>query len=109
MIEMPRNLFKMPPNLGELLALIYGCIDDINDLRLPDDAIEKRPDVILVGEGGCLDSLALTLLILNIERQASKISGKEVSLLDGRELDDNLVRFSPPAALAELVNEAVSP
>lgn len=99
----------MRPNPGEVLALIYGCIDDINDLRQPDEAIEKRPDVILVGEGGCLDSLALTMLILNIERQASKISGKEISLLDGRELDDNLARFSTPAALAELVGEAVSP
>src|ERR1700722_7748250 len=99
----------MPPNPREVLALIYGCIDEINDLRLPDEAIEKRPDVILVGEGGCLDSLALTMLILNVERQASKISGNEISLLDGRELDDNLARVSPPAALAELVNEAVGP
>lgn len=97
----------MPADSGEVLALIYGCIDDINDLRLPNEAIEKRPDVILVGEGGCLDSLALTMLILNVERQASKISGKEISLLDGRELEDNLARFSTPAALAELVNEAV--
>ena len=99
----------MPPNPREVLALIYGCIDEINDLRLPDDAIEKRPDVILVGEGGCLDSLALTMLILNVERQAARISGKEVSLLDGRELEDNLARFATPAALAELVTEVVSP
>ena len=99
----------MPPNPREVLALIYGCIDEINDLRLPDEAIEKRPDVILVGEGGCLDSLALTMLILNIERQASRISGKEISLFDGRELDDNLARFATPAALAELVGEAVGP
>ena len=99
----------MPPNPREVLALIYGCIDEINDHRLPDEAIEKRPDVILVGEGGCLDSLALTILILNIERQASRISGKEISLLDGRELDDNLARFSTPAALVELIGEAVSP
>jgi hypothetical protein len=49
------------------------------------------------------------MLILNIERQASRISGKEISLLDGRELDDNLARFATPAALAELVGEAVSP
>ena len=99
----------MPADSGEVLALIYGCIDDINDLRLPNEAIEKRPDVILVGEGGCLDLLALTMLILNVERQASKISGKAISLLDGRELEDNLARFSTPAALAELVNEAVGP
>lgn len=99
----------MRPNPGEVLALIYGCIDDINELRLPDEAIDKRPDVILVGEGGCLDSLALTMLILNIERQAAKISGKEVSLLDGRELEDNLARFATPAALAELVTEVVNP
>ena len=72
----------MPPNASEVLALIYGCIDDINDLRLPTEAIEKRPDVILAGEGGCLDSLALAMLILNVERQASKISGKEISLTD---------------------------
>jgi hypothetical protein len=95
-------------NPGEVLALVYRCIDDINDLRSPDEAIEKRPDVILVGEGGCLDSLALTMLILNIERQASKISGKEISMFDGRELDDDLARFATPAALAELVSEAVS-
>jgi hypothetical protein len=71
--------------------------------------IEKRSDVVLAGEGGCLDSLALAMLILNIERQASKICGKEISLLDGRELDDNLAQFSTPAALAKLVTEAVGP
>lgn len=99
----------MPTNPGEILALIYGCIDDINELRMPEDAIDKRPDVVLVGEGGCLDSLALTMLILNVERQASRISGKEISLLDGRELEDNLARFTTPATLADLVTEVVNP
>ena|SRR3954447_11262085 len=99
----------MPPSPGEVLALIYGCIDDINELRLPEEAIDKRPDVVLVGEGGCLDSLALTMLILNVERQVSKASGKDISLLDGRELEDNLARFTTPAALAELVTEVVTP
>jgi hypothetical protein len=99
----------MPANKGEILALVYGCIDDINDLRSPDEAIEKRPDVLLVGEGGCLDSLALTTLILGLERRASSLFGKDVSLLDGRELEDDLARFSTPAALAELVAEAVGP
>ena len=95
----------MPANKGEILALVYGCIDDINDLRQPDEIIEKRPDVRLAGEGGCLDSLALAMLILNLERRASSLSGKEISLLDGR--DDDLARFSTPAALAAAIGEAV--
>ena len=97
----------MPANKGEILALVYGCIDDINDLRSPDEAIEKRPDVLLAGEGGCLDSLALAMLILNLERRASGFSGKEISLLDGKGLEDNLARFSTPAALAAAIGEAV--
>jgi hypothetical protein len=97
----------MPTNKGEILALVYGCIDDINDLRSPDQAIERRPDVLLVGEGGCLDSLALATLILNLERRASRLSGREISLFDGRELEDNLARFCTPATLAELIGEAV--
>jgi hypothetical protein len=99
----------MLANKGEILALVYGCIDDINDLRTPDEAIEKRPDVLLAGEGGCLDSLALAMLILNLERRASSLSDKEISLLDGRELEDSLARFSTPSALADLVGEAVGP
>ena len=95
----------MPVNKGEILALVYGCIDDINDLRHPEEIIEKRPDVLLAGEGGCLNSLALAMLILNVERRASSLSGKEISLLDGR--DDDLARFSTPAALAEAIGEAV--
>ena len=95
----------MPANKGEILALVYGCIDDINDLRQPDEIIEKRPDVRLAGEGGCLDSLALAMLILNLERRASSLSGKEISLLGGR--DDDLARFSTPAALAAAIGEAV--
>ena len=95
----------MPANKGEILALVYGCIDDINDLRQPDEIIEKRPDVRLAGEGGCLDSLALAMLILNLERRASSLSGKEISLLDGR--DEDLARFSTPAALAAAIGEAV--
>ncbi len=99
----------MPANKGEILALVYGCIDDINELRTPDEIIEKRPDVLLAGEGGCLDSLALAMLILNLERRVASLSGKEISLLDGTELEDNLARFSTPATLADLVGEAVGP
>ena len=51
-------------NLLLALDVVYQAVDSVNLMRRPEEAIPRVPEVILVGEGGCLDSLALATLLL---------------------------------------------
>ena len=88
--------------------IVYHAIDLINDLRQADDQIAKTPEVVLAGEGGCLDSLALVTLILGIERRVSEITGREIALLDESNFDPQFTRFSTPSVLASLLIEKLA-
>lgn len=47
--------------------LIYHAIEEANRATPPEQALEKSPDTILVGESGRLDSLGFVNLIAILE------------------------------------------
>lgn len=91
------------------LAIVYGAIEELNDLRPPDRALPIRPDVPLAGEGGSLDSLEIMTLALAIERGMTAATGREIPLLDAAELDLQLPAFRTPSSLASLVLSKSTP
>jgi hypothetical protein len=96
-------------DLPKAMEVVYHAIDMVNDLRSENDQVAKAPDVVLAGEGGCLDSLALATLILAVERRVADLSGQEVTLLDESEFDPQFTRFASPSALAALIVEKLAP
>ena len=92
-------------NFQLALDVVYRAIDAVNFMRLAEDAVSRRPDVILAGEGGCLDSLALVTLVLAIERRVVEITGEEISLLGESDFESQLDAFRTPSALADLIME----
>lgn len=87
------------------LNVVYQGIESINSFRSPHDAISLHPDVPLAGEEGCLDSLELITLMLNIERQIGELVGDQVSLVDSVESESDLAAFHTPSTLANFVVE----
>jgi hypothetical protein len=85
------------------LEVVYEAIKEVNSFRSPGKAISLRPDIILVGESGCLDSMEITTLALGVERRILEITNREVSLLDGSDSVSELSAFYNPSALADLI------
>ncbi len=70
-------------NSQQALDIVFDAIDVVNRQRADDNQISKRSDVILIGDGGALDSLGFVTLILAIERRVADVVGVEIELLDG--------------------------
>jgi hypothetical protein len=85
------------------LEVVYDAIKELNSFRPSGRAISPRPDVALVGESGCLDSMEITTLALGIERRIFEITNREIALLDGDDSELELNAFQNPAALADLI------
>jgi hypothetical protein len=90
------------------LVLVYQAIDIVNGLRPAGEQLPKSPDVILTGDQGLLDSLALTTLVLSLERIVRESTGRDVDLLRDSGPDDELVMLRSPAALADMILELVA-
>lgn len=92
-------------DLNAALEIVCQAIENVNSFRSPDKAVAPRPDVVLVGEGGCLDSMEMITLVLTVERRILEISGRAISLLDGEDFESQLAAFHGPASLASLIVE----
>ena len=87
------------------LDAVYKAIGVVNSMRPAEDAISTRPDVILVGEGGSLDSLAIITMALSIERTVTEVSGQDISLLGDADIESQLAAFRTPSSIAGLIIE----
>ena len=70
----------MPDNKQNILQLIHGAVDEINEILSEDRRLEKTNDTVLLGETGCLDSLGLINFIVTVETRAEKILGLKLNL-----------------------------
>ena len=72
----------------EILQFIYDGIDEVNASPETQEAIEKSPDTILIGEGGNLDSLGFVTLAGEIERHVERKFKKAISVMEVVEVVD---------------------
>ena len=62
---------------------IAAAVADVNQtLRREDAPLTADPAVVLVGDGGRLDSLGLVNFIVALERRLAEVSGRPVSVID---------------------------
>jgi hypothetical protein len=92
-----------PIDLRVALEVVYEAIREVNSFRSPSDTVPLRPNVILVGESGSLDSMEMTTLVLAVERRILEIGGYRISLLDGTDFESELSAFHSPSSLADLI------
>lgn len=62
---------------------IDAALGDVNQtLRREDTPLTADPALVLVGDGGRLDSLGLVNFIVALERRLAEVSGGPVSVID---------------------------
>ena len=90
-------------DVQEYIPLVYDAIRRVNEMRPPEERVPEEPDVVLVGEEGLLDSLALTTLILALENRLHEKTGESIPLMQEGDFDTLVEQFRTPRAIAELI------
>ena len=73
----------------KVMQLIYEAIGEVNEMRSPDEALERSPETVIIGESGKLDSLAFVTFVAAVEENVQRTFGKAVSLIDFMLVADN--------------------
>jgi acyl carrier protein len=100
-IRLPGRGILQHMDIADCLPLVYHALGRVNALRLPEDQIPEVKEVVLVGDEGLLDSLALASLILALENQLLAKTGKDISLMAEADFDRLTEQFRTPQAIAE--------
>jgi hypothetical protein len=68
---------------GQVQKAIDAAVGDVNlTLRKEDSPLTPDPALVLVGEGGRLDSLGLVNFVVALERRLAEHTGRNVSVID---------------------------
>lgn len=82
----------------QLVGAIYKAIDEINEMRPPEERIDRSERTILIGEESPLDSLALVTLIASVEAEVEVRFEQRVSMIEIVTSDD----LALPCTVADL-------
>lgn len=88
----------------DLLGIVYEAIRQVNGLRAPDDQLPLAEDLPLTGDGGALDSLALTTFVLFIERRVEELTGVQIDIVDAGATDSGFASLRTPASVVTLLS-----
>jgi len=90
----------------KMTHLIYNAIGDVNEMRSPDEALERRPETVIIGPQAKLDSLAFVTFVVSVEENVQRSFGKAVSLIDFMLVseDPHWTVASIASSIAERVN-----
>lgn len=90
------------------LILVYEAIDVLNGQRPAEEQLIKSPDLVFFSEESALDLLALTTLVLTVERKVREVTGKDIDLFGSGVVDEDMAALRSPASLADTILHKVS-
>jgi len=64
----------------QVIQAVYAAVDRVNQELPADGRLEKRPDAVVLGPGGVLDSLALLNLIVAIDQAVEEAFDVSIDL-----------------------------
>lgn len=88
-----------------IIALVSEAIQEVNEMRDPNQQIPTAPETLLSGEGGVLDSLGIASLIVAVEQRAEALLHRELNLIEWV-LDRNTERLTI-GDLIQMITERV--
>lgn len=91
----------------DALTLVYVAIDTVNAQLSPEQALAKKPEAPLLGQGGGVDSLTFINLIFAIEEEIQKSMQRSVVLVDEDSLASVEHPFQTVGSLAAYVEKLV--
>jgi acyl carrier protein len=82
---------------------IYEALDELNNERPTENALEKSPDTRLIGRESGLDSLEFVRFIVAVEEQLVRRFGVPITLADERALSQRHSPFRSVRTLTQYV------
>jgi acyl carrier protein len=86
----------------EVLAIIYQCIDELNELLAPERQLPKTPDTSFFADAGGLDSLGFVNFIALVEQKCENRFRVALTLTDDTN-EDGGIPFDTVDGLADLI------
>ena len=87
----------------EITRMLFGVIDELNQLRPAEEHLEKNLETPLAGDSGRLDSAGLINLIVVTEQRAAADLGRPLLLTDDRTLSQVNQVFRTLGTLADYI------
>ena len=87
----------------EITQMLFGVIDELNELRPPAEHLAKDMQAPLSGDSGKLDSAGLINLIAVTEQKAAAELGRSILLTDERTLSQANEVFGTLGSLADYI------
>ena len=72
----------------KILKNIYDAVDEVNEQLSEDQALEKSPDTVLMGESGKLESIDLVNILIATEENVEETFGVPISITDERAVSE---------------------
>jgi acyl carrier protein len=87
----------------DVLREIYNALKRVNEMRDPFNAIVCAGDTRLYGRDGCLDSLGLVSLIMDVEMAVREQTGTSLVLSDAQAMSQRRNPFRDVRSFADYV------
>ena len=88
----------------KITRMLFGVIDELNQLRPAEEHLEKNLETPLAGDSGRLDSAGLINLIAVAEQKAAAELGRHLLLTDDRTLSQVNQVFRTLGTLADYIH-----
>jgi hypothetical protein len=84
---------------------VLAALREYNERAAPDEQLPLERSTVLLGDGGCLDSLGLINLVSTVERRLCEQLGREVIVLSEEDLCRGVLPVSTVGSLMDHVCE----
>jgi|TARA_B100000959_G_C14891543_1_gene586942 acyl carrier protein len=97
----------MEPMMTErdkILKSIYEAVDEVNEQLPEDQALEKSPDTVLLGESGKLESIDLVNILVATEENIEEAFDTPISITDERAVSEKNSPFKTIDTLCDFIS-----
>ena len=92
----------------EITRMLFGVIDELNQLRPAEEHLEKNLETPLAGDSGRLDSAGLINLIVVTEQKTAAELGRPILLTDDRTMSQVKQVFGTLGTLADYIQQLLN-
>jgi len=86
-----------------ILQCVFSAVEELNAGLPREKRLAKSPEVVLFGEQGALDSMALATLVVLSEQRVEEEFGRPVSVADERAMSQHRSPFRTIATMADYI------
>ena len=90
---------------GQILGILYQCIDELNEQLAPEQQLRKAPQTGLFGGSGMLDSLGFVNFVALVEDKCERCFQVALSLTEDGAKQGDASPFETVGELADFIRQ----